>query len=114
MIRLGLRLALASGREAAVRLAVIALAVTLGAGLLLATLAGVNAVNAQNLRYGWLNTGIAPVATTATASTDPMWWSVRQDYFRSEVIGRVDVAALGPNAAVPPGVPRLPGPGPGG
>ena len=111
MIRLGLRLTLASGREAAVRLGVITLAVALGAGLLLAALAGVNAVGTQNVRYGWLNTGISAVSPTATASTDPMWWSLRQDYFDGETIARVDVAALGSNAAVPPGVPRLPGPG---
>jgi ABC-type antimicrobial peptide transport system permease subunit len=109
MIRLGLRLALASGREAAVRLAVIAVAVTAGAGLLLAVLAGVNATHAQNARFGWLNTAVAPPAADATA--DPMWWSLSRDYFDGRTIGRVDVAALGPHSPVPPGIPRLPGPG---
>jgi hypothetical protein len=109
MIRLGLRLALASGREAAVRLVVIAAAVAVGAGLLLAVLAGVNATHAQNARFGWLNTAVAPPAADATA--DPMWWSLSRDYFRGQTIGRVDVAALGPHAPVPPGLPRLPGPG---
>ena len=55
MIRLGLRLALAGGREAVARLVVIAAAVALGVGLLLTTLAGINAVNAQNARYAWLD-----------------------------------------------------------
>jgi hypothetical protein len=109
VIRLGLRLTLAAGREALVRLIVITVAVTVGAGLLLATLAGVHAVHAQNARYGWLNTAIAPAA--ADPQTDPMWWSLRQDYFAGETIGRVEVAALGPDTAVPPGVPELPGPG---
>jgi hypothetical protein len=109
MIRLGLRLALASGREAAVRLVVIALAVTVGAGLLLAVLAGVNATHAQNARFGWLNTALAPPAAGATA--DPMWWSLSEDYYDGKTLGRVDIAALGPHAAVPPGIPRLPGPG---
>lgn len=109
MIRLGLRLALASGREAAVRLILITAAVALGVGLLLATLSGVNAVNAQDARYAWLNTGAAGDAGAATA--DPIWWLLRDDTFRGQPIGRVDVAATGPDAPVPPGIPRLPGPG---
>lgn len=116
MIRFGLRLALAGGKEAAVRLIIIAVAVALGVGLLLATLAGINAVNAQNARYAWLNTGAAPtaVSTSANADTsaaDPMWWLLRSDYYRGQTIGRVDVAATGSDSPVPPGVPRLPGPG---
>jgi len=116
MIRLGLRLAVAGGREAAVRLVIIALAVALGVGLLLAVLAGLNAVDAQNARYTWLNSGTQ--STTASASpnagagaTDPLWWVLREDYFHGQTLGRLDVAATGPHAPVPPGVPRLPGPG---
>lgn len=110
MIRLGLRLALASGKEAAIRLTIIALAVALGVGLLLATVAGINAVNAQNARNAWLNTAVG--AASADASTaDPLWWLLRGDYFHGESIGRVDVAATGPQSPVPPGIPRLPGPG---
>ena len=48
MIRLGLRLTLAGGREAVVRLVLLVAAVGLGAGLLLIAVAGVNAVNTQN------------------------------------------------------------------
>ena len=33
------------------------------------------------------------------------------DYFDGQIIGRVDVAATGPDSPVPPGIPRLPGPG---
>jgi hypothetical protein len=51
VIRLGLRLTLSGGREAVTRLALVAAAVALGVGLLLVTLAGVNAVNAQNGGY---------------------------------------------------------------
>jgi hypothetical protein len=111
MIRLGLRLALAGGREALVRLVIIAVAVTLGVGLLLATLAGINAVNAQNSRYAWLNTGVKSATTTTGSTTDPLWWLLREDYFHGVAIGRVDVAATGAHSPVPPGVPRLPGPG---
>ena len=57
MIRLGLRLAVAGGREAITRLALIAAAVAIGSGLLLTTLASTNAFRAQNERYAWLETG---------------------------------------------------------
>ena len=52
MIRLGLRLTLAGGREAVVRLVLLVASVGLGVGLLLIAVAGVNAVNTQNGRYG--------------------------------------------------------------
>jgi hypothetical protein len=119
MIRLGLRLTLNGGREAAVRLVLTAAAVALGACLLLITLAGINAVNSQNARYAWLATSAAsapsgpgsrPVAGQPTGR-DPLWWQLRADYYGSELIGRVDVAATGPDSPVPPGLPRLPGPG---
>ncbi|MFD2764260.1 FtsX-like permease family protein [Micromonospora eburnea] len=109
MIRFGLRLSLAGGREAATRLLIIAVAVALGVGMLLSTLAGINAVGAQNQRYGWLNTAVAP--SSSDTSADPLWWLLREDYHHGRSIGRVEVAATGPDAPVPPGIPRLPGPG---
>ncbi|MFJ4989761.1 FtsX-like permease family protein [Streptomyces sp. NPDC088732] len=116
MINLGLRLTLNGGREAAARLAVIAAAVAVGVGLLLSILAAVNATATQNSRNAWLNTGTgksAPHASAAEsdADADPLWWLLRADRFDGRLIGRVDVAATGPNAPVPPGLPRLPGPG---
>jgi hypothetical protein len=121
MIRLGLRLTLAGGRDAAARLAMIATAVAVGAGLLLISLAGMNAVNAQNARYAWLNTGTG-TATRANAITGssssgrsatpaPLWWSLRADMFHGQIVGRVEVAGTGPDSPVPPGIPHLPGPG---
>jgi len=50
VIRFGLRLTLRGGREAVTRLVLIATAVAIGVGLLLCTLAGINAVNTQNAR----------------------------------------------------------------
>ena len=108
MIRLGLRLAL--GRAGLGRLTSIGGAVALGVALLLGVLAGINAVQAQNLRYAWLNSAVTEAATGPGAG-DPAWWVVRRDYFRGDVLGRVDVAATGPDAPVPPGMPALPGPG---
>jgi hypothetical protein len=109
VIRLGLRLALAGGREAIVRLAIIMVAVAIGTGLLLSTIAGLNAVQNQNVRYAWLNTGAA--RTEAVGTADPTWWLLRGDYFHGDRMALIDVAPTGPNAPVPPGLPRLPGPG---
>jgi hypothetical protein len=117
VIRLGLRLTLAGGREAVTRLTLITVAVAIGVGLLLTTLASLNAVNAQNSRYAWLETGYAgsnaPASATPAAraaTNDPLWWLVRADYYHGTLIGRVDLAATGPDSPLPPGIARLPGP----
>jgi len=109
VIRFGLRLTLAGGREAVTRLLMVAIAVMLGVGLLLITLAGINGLNAQNARYAWLETGAA--GADHSTDGDPLWWRLTPDMFHGEQIGRVDVAATGPDSDVPPGLPRLPGPG---
>ncbi|MBV1855947.1 FtsX-like permease family protein [Catellatospora tritici] len=109
MIRFGLRLAVTGGREAFVRLAVIAAAVALGTGLLLATVASLHAVDKQTARYGWMTTRATESAPVA--GVDPLYWALREDFHESKLIGRLDVAATGPAAPVPPGLPRLPGPG---
>src|SRR5688500_5997881 len=36
---------------------------------------------------------------------------LRADSFKGRTLGRIDVAATGPHAPIPPGLPRLPGPG---
>lgn len=109
MIRLGLRLTLAGGREAAGRLVLIVVAVAVGVGLLLVTLSGMNAVRTQNDRYAWLETHAA--GSRAAGTADPLFWRLRADYFHGTVIGRVDLAGTGPRSPVPPGIARLPGPG---
>jgi hypothetical protein len=116
VIRLGLRLTVAGGREAITRLALIAVAVAIGAGLLLTTLAGLNAISKQNNRYAWLETAYsgsnAPASSSpSTGGADPLWWRLRADYYQGKEIGRVDLAATGPDSPVPPGVAALPGPG---
>src|SRR6202167_2324105 len=103
MIRLGLRLTLGSGREAALRVLVTAAAVALGVGLLLASLAGVNGLHAQTDRGAWLDSAAqASRSTSGTSTSDRLWWLSSVDEFGSQGIDRVDVAAAGPNAPVPP------------
>ncbi len=109
MIRLGLRLTLGSGREAALRVLVTAAAVALGVGLLLAALAGVNGLHAQTDRGAWLDTSAQ--ASRPTSASGRLWWLSGTDQFGNQAIDRVDVAAAGPDAPVPPGIAHLPGPG---
>jgi hypothetical protein len=112
VIRLALRLAVAGGREAVARLAIIAVAVAVGSGLLLTVIAGLHAVNAQNGRYAWMNTGLAQnPANTGPAATAPALWLSRWDSFHGEQIGRIDLAMTGPDFPAPPGVVRMPRPG---
>ncbi len=112
MIRLGLRLTLGSGREAALRVLVTAAAVALGVGLLLAALAGVNGLHAQTDRGAWLDTSAqTSQPTSSTSTSERLWWLSGIDQFANQTIDRVDLAAAGPKAPIPPGIPRLPGPG---
>ena len=113
MIRLGLRLTVAGGREAIGRLVLIVVAVAVGVALLFGTLAGLNGVQTQNDRYAWLETGA--VGSDAPAQAQPggneLWWRLRADLFSGKTIGRLDLAATGPHAPLPPGIAALPGPG---
>jgi hypothetical protein len=121
MIRLGIRLILNGGKEALARLAIAAAAVGLGVALLLVTMAGINAIKAQNARSAWLTTGTTPrpggsgtalgADPAKTTEPDPLWWLVADDQFGTQTIYRADVAATGPRSPVPPGIVRLPGPG---
>ncbi len=109
MIRLGLRLTLGSGREAATRVAVTAAAVALGVAMLLAALAGLNGLHAQTDRSGWLDT--AAQASRSTSPSNGLWWLSNTDQVGSGSIDEIYVAATGPKSPVPPGLSRLPGPG---
>lgn len=122
MIRLGVRLAVAGGREAVLQLVMVAVAVAIGAALLLTTRASTHAFEAQNERYAWLETGFPGAGHSGPGPGGPpvaeedlpeggAWWQLRSDRYDGQQIIRVDVAADGPDAPVPPGIPALPGPG---
>jgi hypothetical protein len=111
MYRLGLRLTLRSGREPFVRLLVTAAAVAVGVAIMLAVLADFNAFKTTNNRPSWESTqGRALTAGYATARNAELW-NYSNDIYRGQTIERLDVAALGPGAPVPPGIARLPGSG---
>jgi hypothetical protein len=111
VIPLGLRLVISGGREAIVRLVVLAVAVGLGVGLLLTAVAATNAVTAWNNSHGWWWTGTVYVPAGPAAGIAPMWWHPSGDTFDGQQINRFDVAATGASSPVPPGIPRDPGPG---
>lgn len=120
MIRLGLRLAVSGGREAVVRLVIMAVAVGIGAGLLLTAVSAVNAVGTQNDRYAWLDTGAQNLSPYPSPTgfggrhggpAAPLWGLITTDAFSGQTIYRADVAATGPTSPVPPGIPRDPRPG---
>ncbi len=91
------------------RVLVTAAAVALGVVLLLAALAGVNGLHAQTNRGAWLDTSAQ--ASRSTSPSHELWWRSSVDQFDNQAIDRVDVAAAGPDAPVPPGISHLPGPG---
>jgi hypothetical protein len=111
VIGLGLRLVISGGREALTRLVVLAVAVGLGVGLLLAAVAATNAAVTWNNRHAWFWTGTTSVPAGSAAGIAPLWWHPGGDLFAGRPITRLDVAATGTSSPVPPGLPRDPGPG---
>lgn len=109
MLHLGLQLTLRSGREALVRLVVTGAAVAVGVALLLGVLAEFHAFQANASQSCWSCTQGASVPSTLPAHGD--LWNDSVDFYQGQTITRLDVAALGPGAPVPPGVTHLPAPG---
>jgi hypothetical protein len=109
MFRLGLQLTLRSGREALVRLLITAGAVAIGVALLLGVLAEFHAYQANAHKPCWSCTQGAPVPRTLPSHGE--LWNNSVDFYQGQTINRLDVAALGPNAPVPPGITRLPSAG---
>jgi len=109
MVRLGLRLTLRSGREALTRLVVTAAAVAVGVAIMLAVLADFHAFEVTGSRPDWEGTQAMAAGHRSRAGTE--LWHYSDEVFRGQTIERLDVAALGSRAPVPPGLSRLPGSG---
>jgi hypothetical protein len=109
MLRLGLQLTLRSGREAVVRLVITAAAVAVGVALLLGVLAEFHAFQANANQPCWSCTTGAPVPTPLPSHGE--LWNNSADFYQGQTISRLDVASLGADAPVLPGITHLPGPG---
>ena len=108
MVRLGLQLTLRTGREAIVRLVLTAVAVSIGVSVLLAVLADYHAFNATSQRPCWECTVPAPAGASNAGSE---FWKYTESIYQGRFIEVLDVAPLGPNAPVIPGLTRLPSAG---
>ncbi|WP_043472630.1 ABC transporter permease [Kitasatospora sp. MBT66] len=110
MIAFALRLAVSGGRQAVARLLTITAATAVGVGLLLSTLAAVNAVGATNERVLWANSGAK--SRTESAAVDPLWWRDHgPEFYDGKRLLFIEVAATGPTSPVPPGLTKLPAAG---
>jgi hypothetical protein len=108
MLRLGLQLTVRSGREALVRLVITAAAVAVGVALLLGVLAEFHAFQANANQACWSCTTGEPVPSPLPAHGE--LWNDSVDFYQGQTITRLDVASLGADAPVPPGVTHLPAP----
>ncbi|TVZ06836.1 FtsX-like permease family protein [Trebonia kvetii] len=106
MLRLGFQLTLHSGREALVRLLITAAAVAVGVALLLGVLAEYHAFQSSANKRCWSCTQGSYVPSTLPAHGE--LWNNSVDFYQGQTISRLDVAALGPDAPVPPGITHLP------
>ena len=86
-----------------------AAAVAVGAALLLGVLAEFHAFQANADQPCWSCTTGAAVPSPLPSRGE--LWNSSADFYEGQTINRLDVASLGPNAPVPPGIARLPAPG---
>ena len=113
MVRLGLQLTLHSGREAFTRLLLTTVAVALGVAVLLGVFAEFHAFQRDAGRSCWECTQGTALTGRLTGRLPARGelWNYSVDFYQGRTIERLDLAAPGSGAAVPPGVSRLPGPG---
>ncbi|HEX2145562.1 MAG TPA: hypothetical protein VHG10_13750, partial [Glycomyces sp.] len=104
MSELAWRLTRLGGRSALLSTGLTALAVAVATLLLQFAVAGNFAFDARGDRTAWRDPG--PVTGDATAEIATAF-----DYFGGDTIARVDLAALGGDAPVPPGMDAFPAPG---
>src|SRR5512141_971471 len=108
MIRLGWRLVAAGGRAGATVTALTALAVAVGTTILLLALSFEPALATRYNHAAWRDTaGEFDLATAAHG----LLLSRTDDHWQGQHVTRMDVAALSPDAPVPPGLDRVPAAG---
>ena len=111
MYRLGLRLILKGGREAFVRLMVTAVAVAIGVTILLGVFADFHAFQKTSDRPSWESTSGMAIFSVPKNAPNAMLWSYSENIYKGQFIEQLNLATLGRNAPVLPGISKLPGPG---
>jgi hypothetical protein len=106
LLRLGARIALAGGRTSLVGLAVTSVAVAIGTAIVLFALSFQPALDARYERSAWRN--VYPFDAGSHDPTRDLLISVTEDRFHGQPITRIDVAALGAEAPLPPGLEAWP------
>lgn len=112
MYRLGMRLTLRSGREAAARLILTMFAVAIGVAVLLAVMADFHAYQVTSNRPSWESTSGQAIPSTTPPSGE--LWNYSENIYKGRFIETLYVAALNPDGSGAPTIPGLsamPGPG---
>lgn len=108
MIRLGWRLAVAGGRSGAVVTSLTAVAVAFGTAILLFALSFEPALQTRYDHSAWRDT---PGRLDLATADHGLMLSRTDDHVAGRTLVRMDVAALSPDAPVPPGLDRVPAAG---
>ncbi len=112
MIRLAARLTAGGGREGVLRLVLTGAGLALAVAMLLVATVVYPALHAHDVRRAWTETSARNAQPAQDESTtDPLLWRLTEVRFDGRDVVRVDLAAEGPDAPVPPGLATLPGPG---
>jgi hypothetical protein len=112
MFRLGARLVWRTGRESLARLVLITCAVAIGVALMLVVLAEFHGFQTANGKRCWeCTSGTSLTGGALKPARNAELWNYGEDYFEGQPIKRLEVAALGPDAPVVPGIARVPAAG---
>jgi hypothetical protein len=111
MYGLGLRLTLRGGREAFTRLLLTIIAVAIGTTVLLAVFADFNAYQKTSNRPSWEGSNGPVVAGQSLQGQSGLLWNYSENIYKGQFIEQLDVATLGSNAPMLPGISKLPGSG---
>ncbi|MGH2717776.1 MAG: FtsX-like permease family protein, partial [Actinomycetota bacterium] len=109
MYRLGMRLTVRSGREAAARLILTMCAVAIGVAVLLAVMADYHAYQVTSNRPSWESTAGQSIPSGTPASGE--LWNYSENLYKGQFIETLFVATYGPGAPTIPGLSTMPAPG---
>lgn len=111
MYRLGIGLILKGGRETRIRLLITTLVVAVAVIILLGVFADFHAFEKTSSRPSWESTSGSQINVVPGNAPNALLWNYSENIYKGQFIEELNLAALGPNAPLLPGVPKLPGPG---